>query len=460
MRPEVEARRLLTLLLAGLVLALPVAFVSSQYFGQEVAAALSYSSQDPGCSIGAFPGLGHHCFGDYSQSLVAAQHDFRLTPTSPWPAELAYVSIYPPISQFPHVVTALAQAFPLGPSGSFYAYESLLLLAVLAPALWVAWLWRASPLALVPLLLIGLATAPVIAAADRANSAAFVVPFLLAFTLLLRRGPYWAAAMMAVGAALIRPQFILIALALVAIGRVRAAVGAVGAFALVTLASFLVVPTGFTAALRQWVHNIVSFRSGSFTLTDPTPANISIARSVTSVGGWFADRPGPLGAFGRWVVEIAVAHPILPGLVLVALTAAVFFLGRTHISRGVAVAVSFAVAATFSTMSPIYYLLFALVLAAVTIGPAVGDTPTAAPIGTREPCPAPPAWWRWTLAVAVGLSLTPLTFSLAATSQNPVFRNAVVLEQIGKVWLVVILAAIAWILTSEVRRRRRQPLLM
>jgi hypothetical protein len=156
--------------------------------------------------------------------------------------------------------------------------------------------------------------------------------------------------MMAVGAALVRPQFILIALALVAIGRVRAAIGAAGAFALVTLASFLVVPTGFTAALRQWVQNIVSFRSGSFTLTDPTPANISIARSVTSVGGWFADRPGPLGAFGRWVVEITVAHPVLPGLVLVALTATVFFLGRTHISRGVAVAVSFAVAKEYCSM--------------------------------------------------------------------------------------------------------------
>ena len=458
MQPLVDARRLLTLLLVGLAIALPVAFVSSQYLGNDVDAVLSYSSQDVGCSIGAYPGLGHHCFGDYSQSLVAAQHDFALTPTNPWPAARAYVSIYPPISQFPHVLSALAQETPLGTTGTFYAYEGLLLLAVLAPALWLVWAWRSSPLALVPLLLIGLATVPAIAAMDRSNSAAFVVPFLLGFALLLRRGPPWAAATMAVGAALVRPQFILIALALVAIGRVRAALGALATFLLVTLASFLLVPTGVIGSFREWIHNIASFRSGSVTLTDPTPANISIARSATSLGGWFADRPGPVGAFGRWVVAITVAHPILPGVVLLCLTAAIFFLGRTRIPQSVAVAVAFAVAATFSTMSPIYYLAFTLVLAAVTIWPAIGGVRTDALTAAREACPAPPGWWRWALAVAVGLSLTPLALARAVTPRNPVFRNAVVLEQIGKVWLVVILATLLWILVRDVRRRRRRVL--
>ncbi len=59
-------RRLLVLLFIGLLIALPSTWISSQYLGNEVNATLSYSVRDGWCEAGVFPGLGAHCFGDYT----------------------------------------------------------------------------------------------------------------------------------------------------------------------------------------------------------------------------------------------------------------------------------------------------------------------------------------------------------------------------------------------------------
>ncbi|MGB1675464.1 MAG: hypothetical protein ACPHJV_03635, partial [Miltoncostaeaceae bacterium] len=69
---------MLLLLSAALVVALPALWVASQYNGSEVGGALSYPVRDGWCEAGVFPGLGAHCFGDYTGQVLTARHDFGL----------------------------------------------------------------------------------------------------------------------------------------------------------------------------------------------------------------------------------------------------------------------------------------------------------------------------------------------------------------------------------------------
>ena len=146
---------------AALVVALPALWVSSQYLGSEVAGSLSYPVRDGWCEAGVYPGLGAHCFGDYTGQVLTARHDFGLPDFDPSKhpyladASQPYNSLYTPVGQLPHVAAALLLSAGAGPEITFYMYAALLLLAVAAPSLWLVWLWRRSAFAALPLVLLG-----------------------------------------------------------------------------------------------------------------------------------------------------------------------------------------------------------------------------------------------------------------------------------------------------------------
>lgn len=454
-------RRLLLLLSAALIFALPTAWVSSQYFGNEVNAALSFHADDGWCNWGYTPDFGVHCFGDYVQPLVGAQADFDLLPPEraipmsaiPGATQDDYISLYPPVSQLPHVLAATwAEGF-VGRNAAFFAYMAVLAAAVLAPALWVAWGWRRSPFLLVPVLLLGIATVPVFATLDRGSSAGFAIPFVLAFAVFIGRQPRWAAPAAAVAAALVRPQFILIVLALVAFRRWREALTAVGIFAAITLASFALMPSGFVTSARTWFDTVSGLSSVGFGgVTDDTPANASIARSATAAAGWIASGPGAIGQFGEWLQASILDYPIIPLLILVLATLAIFAIGMNHIPRSVAIAVPFVLAAGASGVAPIYYLGFALVLGALIIGNRL-------PLGPALLDGDPRGWgrqvWGWVLIVAVTLSLTPIVLAGDTPPESPLRRNSWILENIGRLWLALVIIGLLWAAGRLTARRLR-----
>lgn len=451
------ARRLLVFLSLGLLLALPAIWISSQYLQNEIGGVLSYNVQDGWCEAGVYPGLGVHCFGDYTSQAITAQHDFGLggdgllgTPFA-GSAGVAYNSLYPPIGQFPHVASDLVRLGSGNDGLAFYLYIGVLALAVLAPALWVAWRWRASPFALVPLLLIGVAAVPVIAAIDRGNSAGFVVPLLLAFAIFVGKDPPLLAPGLAVGVALVRPQFILVALALVAFGRWRHAVAAVAVFLAITFASFSLTAGGLPASLRAWWTNVTGFQGGAGNIGLPTPGNISLPRSFVSIGVWLGEWPGFVGSFGTWLADRSFHNPLVPTALLALVTAVVFFIARGRVPRSVVVIVPLVIAGTASTVSPIYYLSFALVVAAVILGARVAGRGEPGVLDqTSEPTP----WfWGWPLVVLTTLSLAPLPFAVATDPGAPILRNSYILENIGKGWLALIVIALGWVVYREVRVR-------
>ena len=456
------ARRLLLLLFAGLLLALPIAWASTQYLGNEIDPALSYNAVDGWCEQGAFPGLGHHCFGDYTVAALTASHDFNLGghdfQKGAFPADpnSAYTSLYPPLGQFVHVVVWIVQEGLLGNVVTFWIYLALLGLAMLAPALWVAWGRRKSPFALAVVLVMGVAALPVIAMLDRGNSAGFAIPLVLAAMVFLGRDPAWLAPAAIVGAALVRPQFIIVALALVAIGRIRHALAAVATFVVVSLMSFFFVPGGFAAGMRAWIDNVTVFRGGFGDLNSPIPANISVARTITSVGSWLSERPGPIGSFGYWVASTVPKHPFIPALLLLCLALALFVAARGRVPRSVAIVVPVALAVMSPTAVPGYYLGFALVIAALVVGPDLRARGGRGMLDT-EADGRTPWWWGWPLIVATALSIAPIALSGDAPEGSPLPRSGYVLEQIGKVWFVVVLLGLAWVAMRIWRTWRARP---
>ena len=444
----VWARRLIILLSLGTLIALPAIWVSSQYFEKDVAAPLSYMARDGWCEVGVSPNAGIHCFGDYASQALTAEHDFgigdRDFTKGPYPSDpkAAYNSLYPPIGQFPHVVSDLLREGFAGRQPAFYAYFAFLLLAVLSPAIWLGWLWRRSALLLIPLVVIGIATLPVIAVLDRANSAGFIVPLLLAFVLFLRRDPPWLSPAMAVGAALIRPQFALLLLALLALGRWRSAVASAFAIVGITVVSFALTAGGLVPSLSSWWTNLTQFQGGTGDIRLPAPANISMARSVVGVAQWVQNVPGPLGSIGDWLVPAIYRYPLIPTACLVVVTAVVFSLCRRTIPRSVVIVIPLALAAMASTVSPAYYLTFALVIAAMIMGAMVVGARPPGMLDCREE--RTPWFWGWPLVIAIAFSLAPLPFARDALPDAPVPRSAIILENIGKAWLVVVLIGLVW----------------
>jgi hypothetical protein len=453
------AARLFLGLSLGLLVALPALWVLSQYFGNEIAGAFSYVVRDGWCEAGVYPGLGAHCFGDYTGQVLTARHDFGLPGFDPSQhpyrsdPSVAYNSLYTPIGQLPHLVADVLILWGVGLEATFYLYAAALAIAVGLPALWVAWRWRRSPWAAMPLVVLGVAAVPVIAVIDRGNSAGFVVPFLLVFAIFLGRQPTWVAPASVVAAATIRPQFILLIIPLIALARWRQAAAAVGAFVGVTVVSFVATAGGIMESLPAWLDNVRGFR-GVGDVSLPSNANISVSRSVITIGDWIGGLPWILGGFGRWLSASVTAVPLVVVVVLAVILTVVLWLGRRELPRSVLVVAPVALASTASTISPVYYLFFAVVIAALVLLPLSPAGSASGLLDGDQPGGRTPAWWGWLICAAIVLSLAPLPFGGSTSPDGLGWTHSFILRHVGVLWLAVIVAAIAWVAARRIRTLR------
>ena len=124
--------------------------------------------------------------------------------------------------------------------------------------------------------------------------------------------------------------------------------------------------------------------------------------------------------------------------------------------RSVAIVVPVALAVMSPTAVPGYYLGFALVIAALVIGPDLRARGGRGMLDT-EADGRTPWWWGWPLIVATALSIAPIALSGDAPEGSPLPRSGYVLEQIGKVWFVVVLLGLAWVAMRIWRTWRARP---
>jgi hypothetical protein len=225
------ATRILSLLAAGLALAVVSTWIYSSYFRFDVAGSLIWPGWDGYCVEGV-QSLGVHCFSDFSQFLVLGE---SMDPEGSNP----FIRNYPPINRTIFWVFQMLAVY-VGYGFSVGLYVAVSAACLLVPVLWAV-RGRSWTQQLLIVSLAGVATYPFLAAVDRGNNIAFAIPFVLLAVVGLQRDSGVLTLVGIVGASQIKPQFGALVIALVVLRRFRLAVIVVVTGIAVFLASFVLV---------------------------------------------------------------------------------------------------------------------------------------------------------------------------------------------------------------------------
>jgi hypothetical protein len=323
-----------TVLLVSAISAV-VGYVLTQYYAVDVITSLVANPED--CILNWGPHIGNHCFGDYQLPL---SFGMRPDPWAPYPMFVPWLNNqlaennYPAAAMLPPLTFGLLAKWLGAPQLGLLGYLLALTVAVLTPAVWAArgayGLER-----IVVFVVCGAAAIPVWVVLDRANSVALLAPIGLVFLVALCRHRWGLVALAVVLATLIKPQFVVLAVALFAVRQWRmggvAVVGAVTS----SLAAYLLWPRDFPATIAQSTHILLNFGSAQSAVGF---RNVSFGRALLLIpdgikaaqtGGKIPDDylAGPRSLAGYAVLVIIVIAvlalgpripPVLTGIVLLA----------------------------------------------------------------------------------------------------------------------------------------------
>jgi hypothetical protein len=262
------------------------------------------------------------------------------------------------------------------PRLGYLAYLLVLTIAVLSPAVWAA--RGARGLArVVVFVACGAAAVPAWTVIYRANSVGFVAPIGLAFLVALCRRRWGTVAVMVVLAALVKPQFAVLAVVLFAVRQWRSGGIAVAAVVISNLAAYLLWPRDFPQTIVRSIHYALNHH-GTFNTSVDQLWNVSFAKGLLlipdGIAALNAGFHGPtrlkdgylIVNAGGTVPEGFMAGPrsLIGWVVLVVVVVCVLALGRRipPVMAGIAL---LATASLFPALSFHYYLVFALPIAAL-----------------------------------------------------------------------------------------------
>jgi hypothetical protein len=239
-----------TILLAS-ALGAATGFVLAQYYSVDVFTSFSGSVED--CVIDWGTQIGRHCFSDY-----AAMVDDGMRP-NPWDW---WIAVYPAAMMLPHLLFGLPAHWLGAPRLGLIGYLLVLTIAVLTPAVWAARGARGLERVVV-FVALGAAAIPAWAVINRGNSAGFIAPIGLVFLVALRRQQWGLVTIMVVlAAALVKPQFAILAVALFAARQWRWGGIALSGVVTANLAAYLLWPRDFPKTIVQTIHNILEAGGG------------------------------------------------------------------------------------------------------------------------------------------------------------------------------------------------------
>ncbi|MGH3967721.1 MAG: hypothetical protein ACRDTV_06290, partial [Mycobacterium sp.] len=332
-------------------------------------------------------------------------------------------------------------------------YQLALTIAVLSPAGWAARGARDLERAVV-FVAVGAAAIPAWAVIDRGNSAGFVVPIALVFLVALCRRRWGLVTIMVILAALIKPQFAVLAVALFVVRQWRWGGLAVVGVGLSNIAAYLLWPRDFPATIAQSIHNL-PFSSSLAWLTDLR--NLSVGRTLLLIPDAvkFSQTGGKIpDGF------LAGARPLAGYAVLALVVVCLLALGR-RIPPVMAGIVLLATATFFPAVVASYYLIFVLPVAALVArdpdGPAgAGIFDRLAIHGGRRR--AVGIWVSLATALSIAQVAVPILYQVPTLGQLGV-KGATTLLAVTTVPLTPILwlIACAVIIVSYARRPAPTP---
>jgi hypothetical protein len=349
-----------TILLGTILLASSAAattgFVLTQYYSFDVLTSFSGAVED--CSYDWGIQIGRHCFSDFAS--VAGNALWRPDPWESWD------SVYPAAGMLPHLLFGLLALWLGAPRLGLTGYLLALTIAVLTPAVWAARGARGLERVVV-FVALGAAAIPAWAVVNRGNSAGFIVPIGLVFLVALRRQQWGLVTVMVVlAAALVKPQFAILAVALFAARQWRWGGIALSGVVVANLAAYLLWPRDFPKTIVQTIHNILDSNSGrSHENVDLFQImagvyNVSFSKAILFIPDTIIREK--LG----YVPEGYLLGPrlLIGYVVLVVVVVCVLALGRRILPVMAGIAL-LATASLFPTVVISYYLVFALPVAAL-----------------------------------------------------------------------------------------------
>lgn len=341
-------------------ISLAMAYILIQWFAVDVIASLLNVPQD--CWVDWQMGIGRHCFSDYAMTanvgLQANPWTYELT--LPWGNYQPHPIGYPAGGLLPAVLFGFPAHLLGAPQLGLLAYLLALSIAVFAPAVWAArgahGLER-----VVVLVALGAAAIPAWGVIDRGNTAGFIVPVALVFLVALRRQRWALVAVMVVLAALIKPWFVLLAVAFFAARQWRWGGVALVSVAVTNVAAYLLWPRDFPNTIMQTVHNL-SYTTDAFQ-DHVSLRNVSFGRGILLI-------PDVLEFFttGGKMPDGFLAGPraLIGYVILVVVLIAVVALGRRipPVMTGIAL---LATSTLFLPVAYYYHLVFVLPIAALIV---------------------------------------------------------------------------------------------
>jgi hypothetical protein len=292
--------------------------------------------------------VGRHCFNDYGVFALVG-----VLP-NPW---VPYGTAYPAGGLVPLMIFAGPAAWLNAPRLGLFGYLLALTIAVFTPAVWAARGARGLERVVV-FVALGAAAVPAWVVIDRGNSTGFVAPIGLVFLVALCRRRWGLVTIMVVLAALVKPQFAVLVVALFAARQWRMGGIAVAGVAVSNLAAFLLWPRDFPDTIVQSIRNADAYTSAY--LVHGGINNVSFANGVLLIPDHIMRMT--LG----YVPNGFLAGPrlLIGDVVLGVVVGCVLVLGRRVPPVMVGVAL-LATASLFPPMTARYYLVFVLPVAAL-----------------------------------------------------------------------------------------------
>jgi hypothetical protein len=327
--------------------------------------------------------VGRHCFSDATLpvSVGVRPNPWEPYPLPPYVSHEPYLNNYPAANMLPQMTFWLLGKWLNAPRLGLFSYLLALTIAVFTPAMWAARGARGLERVVV-FVACGVAAIPAWAAIDRGNSVGFVVPIALVFLVALCRRRWGLVTIMVVLAALLKPQFAVLAVVLFAARQWRLGGIAVAGVVISNLAAYALWPRDFPQTIAQSIRNTVGYSTFRTNVGD---YNVSFAKGLFRILDGIKGR-----GTGGTIPEGFLAGPrsLVGYAVLVLVVVCVLALGRRIPPVTVGIML-LAAASLFPAVTNRYYLVFVLPIAALVArdpdGPAgTGIFDRLATVGGRR----------------------------------------------------------------------------
>lgn len=389
--------------------------LSYNVYDQAITHSVSSEIDDEHCQIKKH-GVGQHCFSDFILPM-----DFINEPN------LWSKGYYSPTGFIPHFISNELKKL-IGHRLTLLIYLTLLLFSLLTPALYVHKRRESNNQSMLPFLIIGITSVPVIFTLDRGNSVGFVVPWLLLFATRLRKNPDWVLTASIIAASAIRPQFALLAIGLLAFGQIKQFVYSVLGSIAINILPFFIITSNPLANIKLWLTGLTGYatdgRNGSDLPADQYPVVLSFGKAVFN--------------FFNVLKFYSTAQKMLANsstlsILCLTLSCIVVFICRKQMTPMIAVVIALILPTIIPPMTFGYYSVFVLVIAAriMTLNGVKSEAHHFETCTTKSHTS-----WLWLLTLATAFSLAPLPFA------EEVGRNSIPLEIFGMVWSSVLFGSL------------------